>query len=46
VKQRLSRISADFPGERRRGGEAAAVFADFDGAGDKDVLEAGAQVFG
>jgi hypothetical protein len=46
MQQGLLRISPHFPGERRCGGDAAAVFADFDGARDKDVLKAGAQVFG
>jgi hypothetical protein len=46
VKQRLFRISGDFPGQRRHRGEAAAVFADFDSSGDEDILEASAQILG
>jgi len=30
----------------RGGGDAAAVFTDFDGSRDEDILKAGAQVFG
>ncbi len=46
VKQRLFGVSTNFPGERRRGGDAAAVLADFDRTGDEDILKAGAQVLG
>lgn len=46
VKQGLFGISTDFQREGRRGGEAAAVFADFERSGDEDVVKAGAQVFG
>ncbi len=46
VKQRLFRVSAYFPRQRRHGGDAAAVFADFDGSLNKDFLEARAEIFG
>ena len=44
MRQRLSFFTADLPGVRRRNGNAAAIFANFDGgAGDK-ILQAGAQL--
>jgi hypothetical protein len=40
MKQRLAAFASHFPGKRGNGGDAAAIFADFNGCPDKEFLQA------
>jgi hypothetical protein len=46
AQERLVYCAAYFSGHRGLRGGQAAAFADFDGAGGKEILQAGAQLFG
>jgi hypothetical protein len=46
MQQGLRGLPANFPGKRGNGGDAAAIFADFNGRPEQEFLEAAPQLFG